>query len=318
MRGARTIVDTCANVTAGEKVLIVADLETYKIAGLLFAALIERDIEPIVTIMLPRELDGQEPPPLVTAAMLEADVIIMPVSVSISHSTAVKKTLQNGARILAMSAFNEDLMYKGGIKADFVKQKVVCDRFADYFAKAERIEITSSAGTSFTASIAGRPGNSHACVVDTPGQYSAVVNIEANVSPVEGTSAGILVINGSVPNFGIGVVKTPIEMVVKNGAIIEIRGGREAKFLEELLASQNDPSVYNIAQIAVGLNPECKQLTGVMTNDHGAYGRVHIGIGTSHQLGGEVKAPLHFDVVMEGATVLFDGRPVIKNGDVIG
>jgi len=317
MRGTRTLIETCANAKKGEKVLIVTDPERVNIAKLLIAALAERDIKPVTMIMFPNDLDGQEPPTLVAMAMLGADLIIMPVSKSISHSTAVKNALKNGARILSLSAFIEEQFYIGGINADFKKQKIECDLFANYFNKFNKIKITSPAGMNFTANIKDRIGNSHSCIVSKAGDYTAVPNIEANISPIEGESDGIIIADGSVPNFGIGVVKTPVKFVVKKGVITEITGGKEAKFIDKLLRSVNNPSVYNIAQIAIGLNPECKDFNGIMLNDHGVYGSAHIGIGTSQNLGGEVKAPIHFDVMIANPTISFDGRIVIKDGNVI-
>lgn len=316
MKGAKTLVDTCAKVKPGEKVLIVTDYARYRIANVLASVMLEQRIEPVICVMSPRELDGQEPPGLVSKAMPEADVIFLPVSISISHSNAVKAALKNGARVIAMSAITEEQMHKGGIEADFVKQKPLCDRFARYFTDSDEVVVRSAAGTDFKASIKGRGGNSHSGIADEPGQFTAVVNIEANVSPVENTSFGTIVVDGSIPNFGIGLVRTPVKLTVEKGFIVKIDGGREAKFLRDLLRRMDDPSVYNIAQIAVGLNPECKMLSGVMTNDHGAFGRVHFGIGTSTQLGGEVKAPIHFDVVLDSPTLEFDGEVVVKDGEV--
>jgi leucyl aminopeptidase (aminopeptidase T) len=318
MKGARTVIDLCANAKKGEKVLVVTDPERASIAKVLMAALYERSIDAVMCVMPPNEFDGQEPPKIVAGALLEADVVLMPVSRSISHSTAVKAALKNGARIIALSAFEEEQMYTGGILADFAKEKIVCDRFSDYFDKGNIVTITTPAGTNYTASIAGRPGNSHSGIVTKPGAYTAVPNIEANVSPVEGTSEGVLVIDGSVPNFGIGVVETPVVYKMKDGVIYEISGGKEAARLNSLSQSMNDPAVYNIAQIAIGLNPECKRVNGQMLNDHGAYGRVHIGIGTSSSLGGKVKAPLHYDVVMEKPTMIIDGKVVLKDGIPVG
>jgi 2,5-dihydroxypyridine 5,6-dioxygenase len=314
MKGARTVVDLCANAQKGEKVLVVTDPERVSIGKALLSALYERGIEGVMAIMPPNELDGQEPSKMVAAAMMEANVILTPTSRSISHSTAVKNAMQKGARVLALSNFTEVQMYTGGILADFVKEKVVCDRFAEYFDKGSTVKITTPGGTNFTASIAGRPGNSHSCIVHKPGLFSAIPNIEANISPVEGTSEGTIVVDGGVTNFGIGIVKTPVVYKVKGGMIYEISGGAEAALLNSMSKSVNDPAAYNIAQIAVGLNPECKQVTGQMLNDHGAYGRVHIGIGTSSSLGGKVKAPLHYDVVMEKPTMTIDGKIVLEDG----
>jgi leucyl aminopeptidase (aminopeptidase T) len=318
MKGARTIVDLCAQAKKGEKVLVVTDPERANIAKVLLTALYERGIEAVLCVMPPNELDGQEPSNMVAGALLAADVVLMPVSRSISHSTAVKAALENGARIVALSAIVEEELYTGGLLADFVKEKIVCDRFSEYFDKGSVVTITTPTGTNFTASIADRPGNSHSGIVSKPGAYTAVPNIEANISPVEGSSEGTIVIDGSIPNFGVGVVEVPVVYKVKNGVIYEISGGKEAARLDSMSKAVNDPAAYNIAQIAIGLNPECKQVNGHMGNDHGAYGRVHIGIGTSSSLGGNIKAPLHYDVVMEKATMVIDGKVVLEDGVLTG
>jgi len=316
-RGARKVIKICANVSQGERVLIITDPERLNIANLLMGVM-EEGIEPVMAVMFPNKYDGQEPPDIIACAMLEADVVIMPVTKSISHSTAVHNALNNGARVLAMSAFVEEQMYVGGIQADFVKQRPECERFAEHFTNSNKVEITSSSGTKFTASIKGRNGNAHSCIVNEPGQYSAVPNIEANVAPVEGTAEGVIVVDGSVPNFGIGIVESPIVIKVKNGSITEITGGKEAALLNSLLKRLGDSTALNIAQIAIGLNPEIRRFNGIMLNDHGVYGSVHVGIGTSHNLGGEVKAPIHYDVMMANPTVSLDGRVVIDNGEVVG
>lgn len=102
MRGAGTIVDLCANVKKEEKVLVVTDPECASIAKVLMAALYERSVDAVMCVMPPNKLDGQEPPKTVAAALLEADVVLMPVSRSISHSSAVKAALKKGARIVSL------------------------------------------------------------------------------------------------------------------------------------------------------------------------------------------------------------------------
>ncbi|HKL12252.1 MAG TPA: hypothetical protein VJ907_01460 [Halanaerobiales bacterium] len=318
MQNAEKIVYKCACVKEGEKVLIITDPERLDISKILTGVLLNRGIEPVTAVMMPNEFDGQEPPSMIFHAMMDADVIIMPVAKSISHSEAVHEAVDNGSRVLAMSAFVEEQMYIGGINADFEKHRPECLRFGDYFTNAETVHITSPGGTDFTASLKGRKGNSHSCIVDEPGMYSSLTNIEANIAPVEKTANGTVVVDGAVSNFGIGVVDAPIIMEIENGAIKSISGGKDAKFLDDLLQGMGSEGVLNIAQIAIGLNPKIKDFNGLMLNDHGVYGSSHIGIGTSHNLGGDVKADIHYDVMIANPTIKFDDKVVIEEGNVIG
>ena len=77
---------------------------------------------------------------------------------------------------------------------------------------------------------------------------------------------------------------------------------------------QDDPNVYNIAQLSFGLNPRCR-MQGIMLEDEGVYGTSHIGIGTSSLLGGTVKAKMHFDVIMWTPTLTLDGQVVLRDGN---
>ena len=147
--------------------------------------------------------------------------------------------------------------------------------------------------------------------------FSAAPNIEANFAPVEETMEGVFVADASVPYLGIGMLSSPIVFTIRNGIVKGIEGGPEATKIEKILLKQNDPNVYNIAQVAVGLNPEIKEPVGYLgcNYDEGAYGTAHIGIGTSSNLGGEVKASTHFDAVMTMPTIILDDKILLKNGD---
>ncbi len=317
MKGAQVLLDTCAAVKPSETVLIITDPPTMSIAQVLAAAAYERKLETIVTVIAPRSIDGAEPPPAVANAMQAANVIFMPVAKSLAHTNATRAALQAGARVLSMTAFTEDQMVTGGIEADFVAQRPVCQHLADRFTAAGQVRLTSRGGTDLRLSLEGRKGNAHACIVDGPGQFTAVPNIEANIAPVEGSAEGVIIADASIPYLGIGVLREPIQLTVNQGAVTDMKGGAQADRLRDILAAQKNPSVCNVAQLAVGLNPNCTEVTGVMLNDEGVFGTVHIGIGTSANIGGIVKAPTHFDLLMHHPTLELDGVCVLREGKLV-
>lgn len=320
MKSARTVVDVCAGVRKGERAVIVTDPETMDVTRVFMAALYEREIETTVVVMQGNKFTGQEPPASVAGALAESDVMFLIVKRSIAHSQAVKKALQRGSRMLALSGTDFAQITSGAFAVDFKKWKPVCDLYAKYFDEASTIHITSDSGTDYRASVKGRPGNSMPCIARNPGEKTSLPNIEANISPMEGESEGTIVIDGSIPNFGIGLIRTPIRLTVEKGRITKVEGGQQADQLREILESVNDPAAYNIAQIALGLNPACKNLTGTQQNmDHACFGKIHIGIGTSSALlGGAVQAPLHFDVHLQDTVVRFDDKILIEHGKLLG
>ena len=315
IHGARKVVRDLARVRAGEKVLIVADTDTTVVAEALATAALELTPEVVITVMTPRRVDGDEPPDVAAAALLAADVALVPVSYSISHSNAVRNALQRGTRVLSLPAATPDQLVRGGAEADFEAAAPTVRRVAEALSAADTAHLTSSAGTTCTFDLRGRKGNAHDCILDRPGKFSAFPNIEANISPVDGTAEGVLVFDGSIPNLRLGgVLRAPVTCTVARGNIIKVEGGHEADLIRRVWAKMGDAAVYNVAQLAIGLNPAIPILTGVWAQDHGAFGTVHIGIGTSANLGGVTKAAAHFDGMMNRPTLRLDGHIILEGG----
>jgi 2,5-dihydroxypyridine 5,6-dioxygenase len=314
--GARKVIRILARVRAGEKVLIVADTDTVPVAEALAAAALDITPEVVTSLMTPREVDGDEPPAIVAAAMLAADVALLPVSYSISHSTATRKALAQGARVLSLPAVTPDQLVRGGAEADFEAASPTVRKMGGLLTAASKAHLTTPAGTDCTFDLGGRSGNAHDCILDRPGKFSAFPNIEANISPVDGTAEGTIVFDGSIPNLRVGTLRAPVICTVKQGNIVKVEGGHEADMIRKVWAEMGDAAVYNIAQLAIGLNPAIPMLTGVWAQDHGAFGTVHIGIGTSANIGGTTKAACHFDGMMYRPTLKLDGRAVLEGGEL--
>lgn len=312
--GARKVV-TLARIKSGENALIAADNDTSEVAEALRAAALEITPDVVTTFMSPRKVDGDEPPAVVAAALLAADVALIPVSYSISHSTAVRTALQHGARVLSLPAVTSDQLVRGGIEADFEAAASTVRRVADALTASQTAHLTTPAGTNCIFDLDGRTGNAHDCILDRPGKFSAFPNIEANISPVDGTAQGVLVFDGSIPNLRLGgVLRASVICTVVRGNIVKVEGGDEADLIRRMWAEMGDAAVYNVAQLAIGLNPAIPTLTGVWAQDHGAFGTVHIGIGTSANLGGVTKAAAHFDGMMNRPTLRLDGKVILEHG----
>ena len=315
MQGAKTIMDNCVSLKAGEVVLIVTDMMQENIAKVLAAAATERGAEVIVSVMKPRKKAGEEPPKLIAESMKHADVVLIPVSYSVTHTYAVKEAAQNGARILVLTDFTEEMLIRGGIEADFKAIKPVCKAIADAFAQGSKVHLTTPGGTDLWLDITGRRGNALYCVVE-PGEFSTIPTVEANASPVEGSVHGRIVADASIPYLGIGVLNEPVVVEVENGFITSISGGKQAEVLKKDLESHNDRNCFNIAELGLGLNPKCR-LCGIMLEDEGVIGTAHIGIGTSITLGGTVKAPTHYDLLMWNPRIEVDGKVIFEGTEVL-
>jgi leucyl aminopeptidase (aminopeptidase T) len=227
----------------------------------------------------------------------------------VTHTYAVKEAAACGARLLVLTDFTEEMLIRGGIEADFRELKPLCQSVAEAFAKGNQVHLTSPGGTDLRMDITGRRGNALYCIVE-PGEFSTVPTVEANVSPLESTANGRIVADASIPYLGIGLLDEPVIAEVEKGFITKISGGRQAEILRKDLESHNDRNSFNIAELGIGLNPKCR-MCGIMLEDEGVIGTAHIGIGTSITLGGNTKAPCHYDLLLWNPRVEVDGKLVI-------
>lgn len=315
-RGAAILVNDCAAVRPGEQVAVVSDPERRSIAEALLEAVSGAGGIPSLILPPARNIDNEEPSPVVAAAVAGAAVAFLPVSLAMAHTRAVREAIGGGCRVVSMTAFTEGMMRKGGLFTDFRARQPVCKAMAARLTAGSRLRVTNPAGTDLSMSLEGVAGNSHACLLDGAG-FTAVPNIEANCAPAQGTASGPLVVDGSIPYYGVGVVREPVVFTIAGGFVTGIEGGEQARFLSDLLAAQNDHWVYNVAQFAFGLNPDCTEFTGEMLNDEGVDGTIHIGIGTSANLGGAISAKTHFDAIIREPTVWIDDEVVVREGEVL-
>lgn len=314
-KGADTITRICAQIQENEEVLIITETRYEAISDAIVRAVKKLHGLPTVMIMEARNRDGEEPDQIIAAAMKASNVFLCIVSHSITHAHAVKNATAAGSRGLVLTQFHEDMLIHGGITCDFVKAKETCMAVAECLENGHHIHLETAAGTNLTLEAEGRRGNALYGVVD-PGMFSTIPTIEANVSPLEYTANGVIVADASIPYVGIGLLKEPVICTVEKGFITDIQGGEQAMILKEHLHNKQDPNVFNIAELGIGLNPRCSFI-GWMLEDEGVYGSAHIGIGTSITLGGTVKAACHYDLIMKEATVSIDGKRILDHGSVL-
>ncbi len=315
MFGARRLANEVAGVEAGERALVIIDSATDEsIAAALEAALQEVGAEVTVLGTERAKTDSGEPPPEVARAMVTADVVFLAVQVSLTHTEAVKAVCASGGRVAALTQWVPEMLVGGGIEADFRAIEPTVLRMAAIWDEGSSVRVTSEAGTDITLNIEGRFGTPHAKTgVVRPGTFHPIPDIESPVSPVTGD--GIIVCDASIPYLGIGVLTEPVTLIVRGGKVVDISGGWAADRVRGSWQALEDPNVYNLAEIGIGMNPHCR-LTGRMLEDEGVATTCHFGIGTSNTLGGTIKAKCHYDFIVQHPTISVDGRVVMDAGSL--
>jgi leucyl aminopeptidase (aminopeptidase T) len=315
MRGAKKLVEENARVQVREEVVIVTDDSMLGIAELIGDAVKSRGADLTLCTMPARERDGQEPPPAVAETMKNAKVIFSVVSKSITHTQAIKEALEGGARSIILTDCEEKILSSPALlKTNFAEQSAVCRALGSAFTQGEFVRLTSARGTHLSFSIKDRLANVMTGIPE-PGELSPVPGIEVNIVPVEGTAEGHIIVDASIPYLGIGILDEPIVCAIENGYITRIEGSENARLLEEHLTAPADHNCFNIAELGVGMNPNAN-LTGKMLDDEGVLGTIHLGIGTSITLGGNILAPTHYDLLMWDPSIEIDGQLVQRGREL--
>jgi leucyl aminopeptidase (aminopeptidase T) len=313
--GAHVLVHTCGNVQSGENVLVATDIAKLPIAQAIATAAVEVGAEVSIVIMTPRKEHGAEPPPPFAAAMQEADIIFAPTSVSLFHSQARREATEKGVRFCNMVDYRSWMMKEGGLLADFFGLTPLVELVSDRFSQASEARVKTVNGTDIMMDIRGRDGLPQRGMARKPGHVSSPPDIEAAVGPVEGSARGVIVVDGSIPHEKLGILVEPISLTVNDGYVTKIDGGKQAKILSEIWEAYHENSVYNLAELGIGLNPQAN-LCGAMLEDEGAYGTVHFGFGDNQSFGGQIKAPLHLDVVVREPDIVLDDQTIMVKGEL--
>jgi 2,5-dihydroxypyridine 5,6-dioxygenase len=209
---------------------------------------------------------------------------------------------------------SDNFFLAAGWDADFTALRAEIDAVAAALTKAERARVWSKDGTDITMSIAGREGRSLNGFVNTK-DISAGYCLESSLAPVEGTAEGRIVVNASIPGVAL-IEKQFVEIIFEKGLAVSIEGGPEAVKFRDLLASFNDPNVYNLGELGLGMNPKCS-LDGTMLSDESVYGGFQLALGTSAYIGGTCKAAAHYDTVITDACLELDGEKVFEGNRLL-
>jgi 2,5-dihydroxypyridine 5,6-dioxygenase len=314
MEGSTKIVKSCANVRPSETVVIVTEKDRLDIAELIARAADERGAQTSILIVNPTRKDCEELPEPVAAAMKSADVIFGVTEYSLTHTKARRNASKAGARFLSMPAFTRDMLVTGGIEVDFQERKHVVERISSLLSNARKARITTVKGTDISMSIGRKAVATY--IAHEPGSFAAPPNIEVATAPIEGTARGMIVVDGSITVPDIGLLTEPVKLTVQKGLVTEINGNRDARKFEAKMKSFADPTVYNIAELGIGLNPAAK-ITGNLLEDEGALRTIHIGLGNNISFGGRVNATTHVDTVVINPTIQLDERIIMKHGDIL-
>ena len=308
------IVLNCGGLKENDSVLILCDVSTREIAKEFLNCVISYNTN--VALMEIPELPnhGAEPVDYAKEAMCRATLIMSLCGFSLAHSRARVDSSLLGARFLSLPLYDWALLEDECLRIDYSAQSGRVRKFADAFTAGIQVQVSTKAGTNIRLGIAGRIGNYCPGVVRDPGDLGSPPDIEANVSPIENSAEGVVVVDGSITMPGFGLLYTPVELEVRAGKVVEFRSlNRDYVIKLNQIFGDNNSLRRVVAECGVGLNPAAK-LTGSMLTDEGALGCVHFGLGSNFTVGGLNQVDFHLDFVFRDASLTVDGRQLINFG----
>ena len=301
-RASETVVGACLGIRPGEDVVVVADHGTRAIGDALRDAAAALGAEPVLAVMEPRKVDGEEPPAAVAAALAAATVFIAPTTRSLSHTRARKAATDRGARGATLPGVTEDMLERL-MTADFDLMARRSRAVAELLTGAAEAHVTCPHGTDFRADLTGREGIADDGDLRAAGAFGNLPCGEGFVSPLAGEGT---IVTRSLASLGL--LRERATLTVADGRLAGSSDERFAKLLDEA-----GPDGRNLAELGVGTNDRAK-LTGLILEDEKMLGTVHVAFGASAGIGGTVSVPVHLDVLVEDATLEVDGTRVLDAG----
>jgi leucyl aminopeptidase (aminopeptidase T) len=298
-------------IQPGEDVLVVCNPVTEEIGALMRIEAQGEGADATLAVISERESAAAEPPAAVAAAMAAADVVLAPTIQSLSHTAARKVASEAGVRIGTLPGVTEEMLGRL-MTGDLEEIRRRGWAVVTALNRGSEARITCGHGSDLRIGLDGRFGIVDAGELGNRGAFGNLPCGEGFIAPLEGTTEGTLVVDGSIAS--VGLLDTPVELTVRDGHLVEATGEDGAHLMELLTVHGEDGT--NVAELGIGTNEEAI-LTGNILEDEKILGTCHVAFGASAAIGGTVQVPVHLDCVVLEPTVEIDGETVVSGGELL-
>lgn len=306
-------IQECMGTKKHEKILVITDEIKREIGYSLYSNAVRLGYKALFVEMKSGKINGEEPPDEVARLMRKYDVVFIPTAKSLTHTGARRNASKEGVRVATFPGITRDVMIRG-LNADYKKISRLSVKLKKILEKGKEIRVTAPAGTNISFRISGRTAIASKGLFHKKGESGNLPTGETFLAPLEGTSNGVFVVDGSMA--GLGIMKNSnIRVEVKDGFATRITGGAAALKLRQMLDSVG-MDARNIAEFGIGTNDKAK-LSGILLEDEKVLGTVHIALGNNVSMGGKVNVPIHLDGVIKEPTVYLDGKQIMSNGKLL-
>jgi len=295
----------CGQLKDNENIAIIYDYNTFKIAKF-----IKDFIAPCQCVLLKADVQihGQEPSEEVAQLMMESDLIFGLTSFSMAHTKARKNATANGSRYLSLPEYSLDVINSKAFEVDFIEVAKISNRLIKLLKDTENLSIKTNKGTDISLNIESRNWNDAPGILLHKGRLGSPPDCEINIAPVENLSNGTIVVDGSVPIPGIGLLSEDIILNVRSG-VVSYTKNKYSYILDNSFGAKENNRI--IGEFGIGLNNFAK-LCGRMLEDEGTLGTCHFGVGSNSTIGGKNRANIHIDFIIKEPEIYADSELVFK------
>ncbi|HYF91724.1 MAG TPA: aminopeptidase [Symbiobacteriaceae bacterium] len=156
---------------------------------------------------------------------------------------------------------------------------------------AEKVQITTGAGTDLRFCLGGRPVYQDSGLLRTPGAYGNLPPGEAFVAPLEDSAEGRLVVDLSLGDIPLD---EPVVLTFRGGLAVAVEGGAAARELARRLGA--DPRAWTLCEFGLGTNSGA-HVRGRAPLDEKVLGTAHVALGGNTHFGGRNAVDSHYDCV---------------------
>lgn len=214
---------------------------------------------------------------------------------------------QTHTRVALVSGADEDSLRRF-LEVNHKRLSEHCRKLADILTIGRTLKLTGENGTDLKVSVTQMKGTAESAPLNGTLACGSLPIGRAYISPVANSAQGILVFHAVAGQKGSS--SQPVHIKIRDGKIAQIKGGRAAQALRQLLRIGGD-STRLLVEIGFGLNDKAK-LGHSALEDEKVLGTAHLGFG---DMSGPGKSPAVFARgIINAPCMTIDGQKIMDLG----
>lgn len=256
----------------------------------------------------------------VVEALASVDLIIDVTIEGLLHAAERPALLARGARIFMIGNEHPEVFERLRPQAGLHE---LCRNGAAMLDAAQRMRVTSEAGTDLAIKLGNTPGRGSAGTATTPASFGYWPAGLCLVNPAPGSVEGRLVFMPGDANLTFKrYFEAPVTLTIEDDHVTEIEGDNlDAELMRSYFAAFDDRDAYATSHVGWGMNPAARW-DALTMYDKGDVNGIELRAFAGNFLfstGANEKAgrytACHFDLPMRNCTVqLDDDEPVVTKG----